>query len=113
MNRSTTPLHSGSPTYVAHALPQRLERGPAIADLRGVPAHELVSAVIDDAEEPTPAVLLGVSERAVPVGLLAMAGRGRQRVGRDMCAWAGVETIASAVAAQIHRYGGDIGRGVR
>src|SRR5262250_2004283 len=31
--------------HVAHALAQRLERRPAIADLRGVPAHELVHTV--------------------------------------------------------------------
>src|SRR5690349_22080394 len=46
--------------HVAHALAQRLERRPAIAELGGVPAHELVDAVIDGAEEPAPAVLLGV-----------------------------------------------------
>src|SRR5678815_2074653 len=46
--------------HVPHALAQRLERGPAIADLGGVPADELVDAVIDGAEEPAPAVLLGV-----------------------------------------------------
>src|SRR5215467_1485849 len=37
---------------VAHTLTQRLEGGPAIADLRGVPAHELVHAMIDGPEEP-------------------------------------------------------------
>src|SRR5213593_2560290 len=61
--------------HVAHALPQRLERGPAIADLRGVPAHELVNAVIDGAEEPTPAVLLGVEARRVGAPHLIRAGR--------------------------------------
>src|SRR5262245_4749878 len=35
--------------HVAHALPQRLQRGPA-TDLRGVPPDELVDAVIDRAE---------------------------------------------------------------
>src|SRR5713101_3352493 len=43
---------------LTHALTQWLERGPAIADLRSVPAHELVHAVIDGAEEPAPAVRL-------------------------------------------------------
>src|SRR5262245_22767290 len=38
--------------HLAHALAERLERGPAIADLRGVPAHELVHAMVDGAEEP-------------------------------------------------------------
>jgi len=38
------------------ALAERLERGPAITELRGVPAHEFVYAVIDGAEEPAPAV---------------------------------------------------------
>src|SRR5207245_4204759 len=51
--------------HVAHALAKRLQRGPAIADLRGVPAHELVDAVIDGAEEPAPAVLRGVEARRV------------------------------------------------
>src|SRR2546427_7583252 len=41
---------------VTHALPQRLERGPAITDLRGVPAYEFVDALIEGAEEPSPAV---------------------------------------------------------
>src|SRR4029450_6672905 len=101
MNRSMTPLHSGSPTYdgvivipnhftslihasaiycgplshrirrpratslreaaehLAHALAERLERGPAIANLRGVPAHELVHTMVDGAEEPAPAIRLG------------------------------------------------------
>src|SRR4030095_4039684 len=52
-----------SPDLLPHALPQRLERGPAIADLRGVPPHELIDAVIDSAEEPAPAVLGGVEAR--------------------------------------------------
>src|SRR5207249_2989171 len=47
------------------ALAQGLEHGPAIADLRGMPAHELVDAVIDGAEEPAPAVLFGVEARRV------------------------------------------------
>src|SRR5262249_35707106 len=46
--------------HVPYPLPQRLQRGPAIADLGGVPADELVDAVIDRAEEPAPAVLLGI-----------------------------------------------------
>src|SRR2546426_953418 len=50
---------------VAHALPHRLERGPAIADLRSVPPDEFVDAVIDGAEEPAPAILLGVEARRV------------------------------------------------
>src|SRR5262245_64425490 len=46
--------------HLAHALTERLERGPAIADLRGVPAHELGHAMVDRAEEPAPAIFLGV-----------------------------------------------------
>src|SRR5215469_17004102 len=46
--------------HLAHALAERLERGPAITDLRRVPAHELVHAVVDGAEEPAPAILFGV-----------------------------------------------------
>src|SRR5262245_2771188 len=102
MNRSATPLHSGSPSYdgeirppshltslihairdvlrppvaadlqpardvlgepaegVAHALPNRLEGRPAIADLRGVPARHLIDAVIDGAKERAPPVCCGV-----------------------------------------------------
>src|SRR5438132_10875787 len=66
--------------HLAHALPQRLERGPAIADLRGMPAHELVDAVIDGAEEPAPAVLLGVETRRVRAPHLIRA-RGGDRAG--------------------------------
>src|SRR5215472_19363352 len=51
--------------YPAHALAERLERGPAIADLGGVPAHELVDTVIDGAEEPAPPILFGVEARRV------------------------------------------------
>src|SRR5262249_15498633 len=32
--------------HLAYALAERLERSPAIADLRGVPAHEFVHAVV-------------------------------------------------------------------
>src|SRR3989442_6826895 len=45
---------------VPHALADWLQRGPAIADLGRVPAHDLVDRVIDGPEEPAPAVLLGV-----------------------------------------------------
>src|SRR5262249_38724693 len=51
--------------HVAHALAQRLEGGPPIADLRGVPPDEFVDTVIDGAEEPAPAVRLGVKARRV------------------------------------------------
>src|SRR5215831_18995684 len=66
--------------HLAHALAERLERGPAIADLRGVPAHELVDAVIDGAEEPAPAVLLGVEAGRVGAPHLVRA-RGGDRAG--------------------------------
>src|SRR5262249_35779210 len=46
--------------HLAHALAQRFERRPAIADFRGVPAHEFVHTVINGPEEPAPAILLGV-----------------------------------------------------
>src|SRR5215471_18750336 len=51
--------------HLAHPLTERLERGPAITDLRRVPAHELVHAVVDGAEEPAPAILFGVEARRV------------------------------------------------
>src|SRR5215467_15866995 len=51
--------------HLAHPLPQWFERGPAIADLGGVPTHELVDAVIDGAEEPTPAIFRGVEARGI------------------------------------------------
>src|SRR5215467_3362658 len=51
------------PEDAPHALPQRLECGPAITDLGGVPANELVDTVIDRAEEPAPAIVLGVEAR--------------------------------------------------
>jgi len=41
---------------VTHARAERLERRPAIADLRRGPAPELVDTVIDGAEEPAPAI---------------------------------------------------------
>jgi hypothetical protein len=44
-----------------HPSPERLEHDPAIIDLAGVPADELVNAVIDRAEEPAPPVLLGIA----------------------------------------------------
>src|SRR5207245_1218484 len=55
------------PEDVADALPQRLEGGPPIADLRGVPPDELIDAVIDRAEEPTPTVLIGVHSSVSPL----------------------------------------------
>src|SRR5262249_23491410 len=69
-----------SAEHLAHALAQRLQRRPAIADLGGVPAHELVHAVIDGAEEPAPAVLLGVETRRVGAPHLIRA-RGGDRAG--------------------------------
>src|SRR5262245_52542301 len=62
--------------HLAHALAERLERRPAIADLRGVPAHELVHAMVDGAEEPAPAVLLGVEPRRVGAPHLIRVRRG-------------------------------------
>src|SRR4030095_7577564 len=50
----------GAPADLADPLAQGLERGPAIANLRGVPADQLGDAMIDGAEEPTPAVPLGI-----------------------------------------------------
>src|SRR6516162_44733 len=74
--------------HVAHALAQRLERGPAIADLGGVPAHELVHAMVDGAEEPAPAVLLGVEPRRVGAPHLIRARRGdRPAVRRIAVRW--------------------------
>src|SRR5215510_10416985 len=62
--------------HLAHALAERLERGPAITDLRRVPAHELVHAVVDGAEEPAPAILLSVEPRRVGAPHLIRARRG-------------------------------------
>src|SRR5215831_12601521 len=62
--------------HVAHALAQWLERRPAIAELRGVPAYELVHAMVDRAEEPAPAVCLGVEPRGVGPPHLVRPRRG-------------------------------------
>src|SRR5207244_6756878 len=48
-----------------HPLPDRLERRPAIADLRDVAAHHLGRVVIDCPEESAPALALGVEARCV------------------------------------------------
>src|SRR5437879_11423486 len=45
---------------MADALANGLERRPAIAELRRVPADDFVEMVINRAEEPAPAVLFGV-----------------------------------------------------
>src|SRR2546426_10058231 len=45
---------------MADALANGLQRRPAIAELRRVPADDFVEMVIDRAEEPAPAVLFGV-----------------------------------------------------
>src|SRR5947209_18576602 len=52
-NTWRTPWRSGS---------SAAQRSPI---LRGVPAHELVDAVIDGAEEPAPAIRFGVEARRV------------------------------------------------
>src|SRR5215475_8433127 len=62
--------------HLAHTLTERLEYGPAIAELRSVPADELVHAVIDGAEEPAPPVRLGVEPRRVGAPHLIRACRG-------------------------------------
>src|SRR5207245_10799573 len=48
-----------------HPSPYWLERRPAIADLGDVPPHHLGRVVIDRAEEPAPALALGVEARRV------------------------------------------------
>src|SRR5215831_9124098 len=50
---------------VTDPLAQRLERRPSITDLRHVPADYFSEMVIDRAEEPAPAVLLGVEPGAI------------------------------------------------
>src|SRR5262249_57793074 len=50
---------------VPHALANRLERRPPIAQLRRVPAHLFVQVVIDRAEEPAPAVALRIEARRI------------------------------------------------
>ena len=64
-----------------HPLPDRLERRPAINDLRDVPAHHLGRVVIDRAEEPAPALALGIEARRVRAPHLVRAhGNDRPRV---------------------------------
>src|SRR5262249_52344551 len=50
---------------VPDALADRFERGPAIAELRHVPAEQLVGVKIDCAEEPAPALSLSVEAGAI------------------------------------------------
>src|SRR5215471_18063947 len=50
---------------VPDALADRFERGPAIAELRHVPAEQLVGVMIDRAEEPAPALTLSVEAGAI------------------------------------------------
>src|SRR3990167_2737612 len=40
---------------VAHALPNRFQRRPPVAELGGVPADDVIAVMVDGAEEPTPA----------------------------------------------------------
>ena len=71
-----------------HALPNRLERGPAIAELGDVPAEQFVGVMVDGPEEPAPAVFLGIESRGVvPPHLVRVrrddrAGVGRIAIGR-------------------------------
>src|SRR5215831_12247704 len=75
--------------HLAHALAERLERGPAITNLRRVPAHELVHALVDGAEEPAPAILFGVEPRRVGTPHLIRVRRGdRAGVRRVAIRWA-------------------------
>src|SRR5262245_46619607 len=50
---------------VAHPLADGLQRRPAIAELRHMPAQKLVDPVVDRPEEPAPPLLLGVEARRV------------------------------------------------
>src|SRR5882672_5034662 len=50
---------------VTHALVNGFERGPPIADLGHMPPHDVIARVIDRAEEPAPAVPLGVEPRGI------------------------------------------------
>jgi hypothetical protein len=50
---------------VADAPANRLEGGPAVAELGGVPADGFGEMMIDGAEEPAPAVALGIEARGV------------------------------------------------
>src|SRR4029453_2735902 len=61
---------------LAHALPHRFQGGPAIAELGGVPADDVIAVVIDGAEEPTPAVVLRVEPRGVGAPHLVRPRRG-------------------------------------
>src|SRR3989441_1478273 len=53
------------PEGMADALPNGLEGGPAIAELGRVPADDFVEMVIEGAEEPAPAVTLGIEARRI------------------------------------------------
>src|SRR6266542_2392948 len=78
---------------VAGTLPNRLEGGPAIAELGHVPAEQLVGVMVDRPEEPAPAVLLGVEPRGVcPPHLIRArrddrAGVGGIAIGRPQPSW--------------------------
>src|SRR5688500_15494147 len=85
--------------HLAHALAQRLKGGPAIADLRGVPAHQLVDAVIDGAEEPAPAVRLGVEARRVGAPHLIRTRRGDRAGVR----WVAIRRAQAARREQVMR----------
>src|SRR5499427_8559145 len=90
--------------HLTDALAERLERGPAITDLRRVPAHELVHTVVDGAEEPAPAIFLGVEARRVGTPHLIRVRRGdRASVCRIAIRWAeapGREQVMPAHPAQ-------------
>src|SRR5499426_765467 len=90
--------------HLAHPLTERLERGPAITDLRRVPAHELVHAVVDGAKEPAPAILLSVEPRRVSAPHLIRARRsdraGVRRIAIRRAEPAGREQLMHAHQAQ-------------
>ena len=60
---------------VPHALVHGLEGGPAVADLRDVPAHDVGAGVVDRTESPAPPFLCGME----PGGIGAPQDVGRRR----------------------------------
>src|SRR5439155_18080931 len=60
----------------------RFQRRPAVAELRDMPADNVVTRVVDRAEEPTPALALRVEPRRVrPPHYVGPLGRDRTGVG--------------------------------
>src|SRR5207245_10409664 len=62
---ATRDLLREGPESEAHAGTNRLQRGPPIADLRDVPADDVIARMVDGAKPPAPAILLREETRRV------------------------------------------------